>query len=46
MTGATSYALYRDGSRVQSVTGTSATVSGLAASTAYSFQVTAVNAAA
>ncbi|MEU5666932.1 chitinase [Streptomyces longwoodensis] len=45
VTGATSYALYRDGTRVQSVTGTSATVSGLAASTAYSFQVSAVNAA-
>ncbi|WP_405885732.1 glycoside hydrolase family 18 protein [Streptomyces longwoodensis] len=45
VTGATSYALYRDGSRVQTATGTSATVSGLAASTAYSFQVTAVNAA-
>ncbi|MFF9164867.1 chitinase [Streptomyces longwoodensis] len=44
VTGATSYALYRDGTRVQSVTGTSATVSGLAASTAYSFQVSAVNA--
>ncbi|MFF8933036.1 chitinase [Streptomyces longwoodensis] len=45
VTGATSYALYRDGARVQSVTGTSATVSGLAASTAYGFQVSAVNAA-
>ncbi|MFF9264127.1 chitinase [Streptomyces longwoodensis] len=45
VTGATSYALYRDGTRVQSVTGTSATVSGLAASTAYGFQVSAVNAA-
>jgi chitinase len=45
VTGATSYAIHRDGTRIQTVTGTSATVSGLAASTAYSFQVTAVNAA-
>ncbi|WP_030346373.1 chitinase [Streptomyces sp. NRRL S-1022] len=45
VTGATSYAVYRDGTRVQTVTGTSATVSGLAASTAYSFQVAAVNTA-
>ncbi|MGW4595189.1 chitinase [Streptomyces sp. NPDC004457] len=43
VTGATGYAVYRDGTRVQTVTGTSATVSSLAASTAYSFQVTAVN---
>ncbi|WP_181794961.1 chitinase [Streptomyces sp. WELS2] len=43
VTGATSYAVYRDGVKVQTVTGTSATVSGLAASTAYGFQVTAVN---
>ncbi|GGW19946.1 chitinase [Streptomyces capoamus] len=45
VTGATSYAVYRDGTRVQTATGTSATVTGLAASTAYSFQVAAVNAA-
>ncbi|MDQ0791486.1 chitinase [Streptomyces sp. B3I8] len=45
VTGATNYALYRDGARIHTVTGTSATVSGLAASTAYSFRVTAVNAA-
>ncbi|WP_435215211.1 chitinase [Streptomyces sp. bgisy034] len=41
--GATSYAVYRNGAKVQTVTGTSATVGGLTPSTAYSFQVAAVN---
>ncbi|MFI7408897.1 chitinase [Streptomyces sp. NPDC049627] len=43
--GATGYNVYRDGTKVTAVTGTSATVTGLAASTSYSFQVTATNAA-
>ncbi|ASQ96689.1 glycoside hydrolase family 18 protein [Streptomyces sp. 11-1-2] len=45
VTGATGYNVYRDGSKVQSVGGASATVTGLAASTSYQFQVTATNAA-
>ncbi|MCC9709387.1 glycoside hydrolase family 18 protein [Streptomyces sp. MNU76] len=45
VSGATGYQVYRGGTRVQSVTGTSATVTGLAASTSYTFQVTATNAA-
>ncbi|MEU0912364.1 glycoside hydrolase family 18 protein [Streptomyces althioticus] len=45
VSGATGYAVYRDGTRVTAVTGTSATVTGLAASTSYSFQVAATNAA-
>ncbi|WP_171163961.1 chitinase [Streptomyces sp. I05A-00742] len=43
--GATGYHVYRDGTKVQAVTGASATVTGLAPATAYRFQVTAVNAA-
>ncbi|MFF3647058.1 chitinase [Streptomyces sp. NPDC002181] len=43
--GATSYTLYRDGAAPVSVTGTSTTVTGLAASTSYTFRVGAVNAA-
>ncbi|MFE6622913.1 chitinase [Streptomyces sp. NPDC057740] len=41
--GATSYAVYRNGVKAQTVTGTSATVGGLSPSTAYGFQVAAVN---
>ncbi|MEE1927812.1 glycoside hydrolase family 18 protein [Streptomyces sp. TRM 70351] len=40
---ATTYHVYQDGTRVQSVPGTSATVTGLAASTAYAFRVSAAN---
>ncbi|MFJ9061343.1 chitinase [Streptomyces sp. NPDC102409] len=43
--GATGYRVYRNGTKILDTTGTSATVTGLAASTAYSFQATAVNAA-
>ncbi|MFJ6914061.1 chitinase [Streptomyces sp. NPDC101133] len=45
VSGTTGYNIYRDGTKVTAVTGTSATVTGLAASTSYSFQVTATNAA-
>ncbi|MGR8008585.1 chitinase [Streptomyces hypolithicus] len=45
VSGSTGYNVYRGGTKVQSVTGTSATVAGLAADTAYDFQVTATNAA-
>ncbi|WP_432253079.1 chitinase [Streptomyces sp. HNM1019] len=44
-TGATGYEVYRDGSKVRSAGGTSATVTGLSPSTSYRFQVTATNAA-
>ncbi|MFG2996165.1 chitinase [Streptomyces sp. NPDC048340] len=43
--GATSYTVHRDGAAPLSVTAASAAVSGLTASTAYAFQVSAVNAA-
>ncbi|MEU7391395.1 chitinase [Streptomyces tanashiensis] len=45
VSGATSYHVYQGSTRVQTVTAPSATVSGLAASTPYTFQVTAVNSA-
>ncbi|GHE04336.1 chitinase [Streptomyces alanosinicus] len=43
--GATGYKVYRDGTKVSAVTGTSATVTGLTAATSYTFQVTATNSA-
>ncbi|GAA2657575.1 glycoside hydrolase family 18 protein [Streptomyces aculeolatus] len=45
VTGATGYNVYRDGTKVLSTSGASATVTGLTPSTAYQFQVTATNAA-
>ncbi|MFJ9248134.1 chitinase [Streptomyces sp. NPDC101776] len=45
VSGATGYNVYRSGTKITAVTGTSATITGLAASTAYSFQVTATNSA-
>ncbi|MFE2418562.1 chitinase [Streptomyces hokutonensis] len=45
VSGATGYNVYRNGTKITAVTGTSATVTGLAASTSYSFQVTATNSA-
>ncbi|MCX5084856.1 glycoside hydrolase family 18 protein [Streptomyces sp. NBC_00401] len=45
VSGATGYIVYRDGSKVASVGGASATVTGLAAATSYSFQVSATNSA-
>ncbi|WP_399140780.1 chitinase [Streptomyces sp. NBUA17] len=43
--GATGYAVYRDGARIRTVTGTSTTVTGLSPATAYAFQIAAVNGA-
>ncbi|MFF9848923.1 chitinase [Streptomyces litmocidini] len=45
VSGATGYKVYRDGGNPQTVTGTSTTVTGLTADTAYQFQVSATNAA-
>ncbi|MEV4424709.1 glycoside hydrolase family 18 protein [Streptomyces sp. NPDC049602] len=45
VSGATGYKVYRDGANPQAVTGTSATVTGLTADTAYQFQVSATNSA-
>ncbi|MFF8379177.1 chitinase [Streptomyces sp. NPDC015661] len=45
VSGATSYHVYQGTTRIQTVTTPSATVSGLTASTPYTFQVTAVNSA-
>ena len=45
VSGATGYNVYQNGTKVQSVSGASATATGLAASTSYSFQVSATNAA-
>ncbi|MEU2495854.1 glycoside hydrolase family 18 protein [Streptomyces sp. NPDC007883] len=45
VSGATGYHVYRAGTRVLSVAGTSATVTGLAPATSYGFQVTAANSA-
>ncbi|MEU5653510.1 glycosyl hydrolase family 18 protein [Streptomyces pseudogriseolus] len=43
VSGATGYAVYRDGTKVRTVTGTSATLTGLSPSAAYAFQVAALN---
>ncbi|MFF3833796.1 chitinase [Streptomyces sp. NPDC002458] len=45
VSGATGYTVYRDGTKATTSTGTSATVTGLAADTAYQFSVSATNAA-
>ncbi|HEX4704252.1 MAG TPA: carbohydrate binding domain-containing protein [Pseudonocardiaceae bacterium] len=44
-TGATGYNVYQNGTKVSSVTSTSATVSGLASSSSFTFAVTATNSA-
>ncbi|BDH08074.1 chitinase [Streptomyces seoulensis] len=45
VSGATGYNVYRGGTKMTAVSGTSATIGGLTASTSYSFQVTATNSA-
>ncbi|MBT2386483.1 carbohydrate binding domain-containing protein [Streptomyces sp. ISL-11] len=45
VSGASGYNLYQDGTKVLSASGTSATVTGLAPSTSYRFEVTATNSA-
>ncbi|MGJ7418735.1 chitinase [Streptomyces cinereoruber] len=45
VSGATAYKVYRDGANPQTVSGTSTTVTGLTADTAYQFQVAATNSA-
>ncbi|WEH37612.1 glycoside hydrolase family 18 protein [Streptomyces sp. AM 4-1-1] len=45
VSGATGYTVYKDGAKATTTTGTSATVSNLAADTAYSFSVSATNSA-
>ncbi|MFF5848308.1 chitinase [[Kitasatospora] papulosa] len=45
VSGATGYTVYRNGTKATTSTGTSATVTGLAADTAYQFAVSATNAA-
>ncbi|MFI5750877.1 chitinase [Streptomyces sp. NPDC051644] len=45
VSGATGYTVYKDGAKATTSTGTSATITGLAADTAYQFAVTATNAA-
>ncbi|MEU3313092.1 glycoside hydrolase family 18 protein [Streptomyces sp. NPDC006687] len=45
VSGASGYHVYQDGARVQTVSATSAQLTGLAAATSYSFQVSAYNAA-